>query len=187
MPKISATIITFNEESRIAEAIASLACCDEVIVVDSHSTDRTTDIATRLGARVIRHEWQGYSRQKNFAAAQAQNDWILSLDADERVSAELVAEIVRFKSQNPLSSAIRMPRRAFYLGKWIRHSGWYPDWKVRLYDRRRARWEGDFVHEAMRVDGKVGSLHGDLLHFPYRNLQDHHNRIDHYTRLAAAE
>ena len=82
---------------------------------------------------------------------------------------------------------MRMPRRAFYLGKWIRHSGWYPDWKVRLYDRRRARWEGDFVHESMKVDGNVGSLHGDLLHFPYRNLQDHRNHIDHYTRLAAEE
>src|SRR5215471_17901741 len=185
MPQITGTIITFNEESRIAETIASLACCDEVIVVDSCSTDGTREIAAQLGARVMTRAWEGYSRQKNFAAEQARNDWILSVDADERLSVELCAAISDWKRTGSSFAAMRMARRPFYLGRWIRHSGWYPDLKTRLYDRRRARWEGDFVHESMEVQGPVGLLQGDLLHFPYRSWQDHINRIDRYTRLAA--
>jgi glycosyltransferase involved in cell wall biosynthesis len=193
MPGITATIITFNEEARIAEAISSLSCCDEVIVVDSGSTDRTPDIARALGARVLVQEWQGYSRQKNFAAAQAGNDWIFSLDADERISIELAGEIARWKSagnatREPKQTAVRawsMPRCAHYLGRWIRHSGWYPDRKVRLYDRRHCKFEGDFVHESVRVHGDTANFHGDLLHFPYSNWQDHSKRIDRYTDLAA--
>ena len=183
--RITGTIITQNEESRIAAAIASLSCCDEVLVVDSGSTDRTREIAERCGARVVVHQWQGYSNQKNFAAGQAKHDWILSVDADERVTIELGNEIEVWKRSAPAMSACSMPRRAFYFGAWIRHSGWYPDRKIRLYDRRRARWIGDFVHEAMQVDGAVGLLHGDLLHFPYRDWADHLQRIDRYTTLAA--
>jgi glycosyltransferase involved in cell wall biosynthesis len=185
MSPITGTIITFNEEDRIAEAIASLACCDEVIVVDSGSTDRTCEIALARGARVISRTWEGYSKQKNFAAWSASNDWILSLDADERVSVELSAEIVQWKRTNPDAEAVSMPRRVFYLGQWIGHSGWYPDRKIRLYDRRRAQWEGDFVHESMKVDGRVDLFDSDLLHFPYRNFQDHLSRIDRYTQLAS--
>lgn len=186
MPPITATIITLNEEARIAEAVASLSCCDEVVVVDSGSTDRTAEIARALGARVIERAWQGYSAQKNFAAEQARYDWILSMDADERISVELADEIVRWKQRKKESSAAwSMPRRAFYLGAWIKHSGWYPDRKIRLYDRRRCRWEGDFVHEWVKVDGTAERFAGDLLHFPYRNWADHVQRIDRYTRLAA--
>jgi glycosyltransferase involved in cell wall biosynthesis len=187
MPGITGIIITFNEERRIAEAIASLSCCDEILVVDSGSADRTRDIAVALRARVIQREWSGYSSQKNFAAGQATNDWILSLDADERVSVELADEIVRWKRSREASafSAWSMPRRAFYLGRWINHSGWYPDRKVRLYDRRHSHWEGDFVHECVRVNGDAGRFQCDLLHFPYRDLSDHEKRIDRYTELAA--
>jgi glycosyltransferase involved in cell wall biosynthesis len=190
MPGITATIITFNEESRIAEAIASLACCDEVLVVDSGSTDNTREIARALGARVIERDWPGYARQKNFAADQAVNDWILSVDADERLSMELADEITRWRRDRetaiPIAVAWSMSRRAFYLGRWIRHSGWYPDWKIRLYDRRHCRWEGYFVHEWVKVNGKTGRLRGDLLHFPYRDWHDHNRRIEKYTTLAAA-
>jgi glycosyltransferase involved in cell wall biosynthesis len=187
MPRITGTIIAFNEETRIAEAIASLACCDEILVVDSGSTDRTRDIAHALGARVLEREWSGYSSQKNFAAEQATNDWILSVDSDERVSMELADEIVRWKESNevPAFDAWSMPRRAFYLGRWIKHSGWYPDRKVRLYDRRCSHWEGDFVHEWVRVNEDIGRFHSDLLHFPFRNWGDHEARIDRYTKLAA--
>jgi glycosyltransferase involved in cell wall biosynthesis len=192
MARITATIITFNEEARIAEAIASLSCCDEVVVVDSGSTDRTKEVAQSLGARVIEHEWQGYSNQKNFAGEQGSNDWILSIDADERVSAELADEIVQWKhsaGSNPHGAvgahAWSMPRRVFYLGRWIRHSGWYPDRKVRLYDRRHCRFAGDFVHESVKADGAVDLFQGDLLHFPYRNWRDHIMRIRRYTELAA--
>ena len=127
MPPITATIITFNEEDRIVECLASLSCCDEVIVVDSGSTDRTRDVAKAKGARVIERPWEGYSKQKNFAAEQARNDWILSVDADERLSIELAAEIVKWKKGDSPARAFSMPRRVFYLGRWIKHSGWYPD------------------------------------------------------------
>src|SRR5688500_12033785 len=133
--KLTGIIITHNEENRIAGAVLSLCCCDEVLVVDSNSTDRTREIAAGCGARVIVHAWEGYSAQKNFAAAEATHDWILSLDADERVTIELANDILRWK-KSPEGAGASMPRRAFYLGKWIAHSGWYPDRKLRLYDRR---------------------------------------------------
>lgn len=186
MPGITATIITFNEEDRIAAAIASLSCCDEVLVVDSGSTDRTREIVAASGARVITRSWEGYSKQKNFAAEEARHDWILSIDADEQVSMELADEIAQWKKASPDGiPALSMPRRAFYMGRWIHHSGWYPDRKVRLYDRRRARWEGDFVHESMKVDGPVRAFRGDLLHFPFRDWEDHAARVERYTELAA--
>jgi len=182
---ISATIITHNEERRIAEAIASLSCCDEILVVDSGSTDKTRQIAEQRGARVLVREWGGYSRQKNYAAEQATHDWILSLDADERISVELADAIMEWKSEAGECAALSMPRRAFYLGRWVHHSGWYPDRKVRLYNRRLAQWSGDFVHEALDVRGNVDSLDGDILHFPYESWKDHLERIDRYTWLAA--
>ena len=188
MIPISAIIISFNEADRIRETIASLSFCDEILVVDALSIDRTREIAIEAGARVLTRKWKGYSDQKNYAAAEASNDWVFSVDADERPSIELAAEVRRWK-QNGLSDGVgglSMPRRAFYLGRWISHSGWYPDRKVRVYDRRAARWEGDFVHEGLSVEGAVRKLHGDLLHFPYRSLDDHASRIDNYTRLAAA-
>src|SRR5438552_1648726 len=185
MPGITATIITFNEEDRIAEAMASLACCDEIIVVDSGSTDRTLEIAAAQGARVITHAWEGYSNQKNFAAGQSRHDWILSLDADERLSMELADEIVQWKKEQNTFAAFSMPRRAFYLGRWINHSGWYPDRKLRLYDRRRCLWKGEFVHERVEVDGSVGRLGGDLVHVPYRSWDGRLARVEKYTELAA--
>ena len=190
MPKtpISATIITYNEEDRIAGAIASLSCCDDVLVVDSESTDRTREIAERCGARVILRQWHGYSRQKNFAATEAAYDWILSIDADERVSAELSNDIVAWKAMDRGPNgpaAFSMPRRVFYFGAWIGHSGWYPDRKVRLYDRRRGQWSGDFVHEALEVNGGISRFSGDLLHFPYRSWDEQMQRANRYTQLAA--
>jgi glycosyltransferase involved in cell wall biosynthesis len=181
---ITGAIITHNEENRIAEAISSLSCCDEVLVVDSGSTVRTREIAERCGARVLTRAWDGYSGQKNFAAAEARHDWILSLDADERVSAELAGEIAQWK-RSAEGAGGSMPRRVFYLGAWIRHSGWYPDRKLRLYDRRRGRWRGDFVHETLEIDGPIVPFAADLLHFPYRSWEDHRQRIDRYTKLAA--
>ena len=160
MPSVTATIITFNEEDRIVECLASLACCDEVILVDSGSTDRTRELAKATGVRVLERSWEGYSEQKNFAAKQARHDCILSIDADERLSIELANEIVAWKRADPGARAVSMPRRVLYLGRWIRHSGWYPDRKVRLYDRRFCRWEGDFVHESMNVKGEKLGEHG---------------------------
>ncbi len=185
--KISATIITLNEEHNLARALETLDCVDEVVVVDSGSTDRTRDVAARYGARVLCHDWPGYAAQKNFAAGQAQHDWILSLDADEALSETLSAEILRVKKEGPRAGAYRMARRAQYLGRWIKHSGWYPDYKVRLYDRRRGRWEGAYVHESVRVDGPVELLAGDLLHYTCNSLSQHLRTMDRYTTLAAEE
>ncbi len=185
--KISATIITYNEERNVARVIESLRCCDEVVVVDSGSTDRTVEIASKLGARVIETNWRGYAAQKNFAAAEAAHDWILSLDADESLSEALEADIWHLKKNGPSCEAYSMPRLAQYLGRWILHSGWYPDRKVRLYDRRRAHWVGDFVHESVQVDGSIGRLDSNVLHFTCNSLSEHLRAMDRYTTLAAEE
>ena len=192
MLEISAVIITLNEERRLARALESLAVApvvaDEVLVVDCGSTDRTREIAERQGARVIVHPWEGYARQKNFAAAQAKFPWVLSIDADEVLSPELSAELRQIKETGPGDAAgFRMPRLACYQGRWIRHSGWYPDHKLRLYDRRRGRWAGDYVHERVEVDGPVRTLEGNLLHFTCDSLGEHFRTTDRYTTLAAEE
>jgi len=185
--KISATIITFNEQANIARAIESLRCCDEVIVVDSGSNDRTVEIAANLGARVVEASWRGYAGQKNFAAEQAAFDWVLSIDADEALSEALEAEIWQIKKNGPQFDAYTVPRMARYLGRWIMHSGWYPDRKIRLYDRRKSRWIGDYVHECVQVDGKVGHLKCNLLHYTFDSLSEHLRSLDRYTTLAAQE
>ncbi len=185
--KITATIITLNEERNIDRAIESLRCCDEIIVLDSGSSDRTLEVANKLGARVIERAWVNYAQQKNTAAELASNDWILSIDADEALSETLDGEILNIKKHGPACDAYTMPRLAQYLGRWILHSGWYPDRKVRLYNRRKARWAGDFVHESVRVDGRVGHLEANLLHFTCESLSEHLKTMDRYTTLAAEE
>lgn len=185
--KITATIVTLNEERNLARALDSLDCVDEIVVVDSGSTDGTREIACRYSARFLDHAWPGFTAQKNFAAEQASHDWILSLDADEALTEGLSGEITRLKQAGPDAQAYRMPRRAQYLGRWIRHSGWYPDYKVRLYDRRHARWVGEYVHESVQVEGAVGALEGDLLHYTCDSLSQHLRTLDRYTTLAAEE
>jgi glycosyltransferase involved in cell wall biosynthesis len=185
--KITATIIALNEERKIARAIESLRCCDEIIVLDSGSVDRTVELATNLGARVIEHSWKGYAEQKNRAAQQATHEWILSIDADEALSEALEGEIWNLKKNGPRYDAYTVPRLAQYMGRWILHSGWHPDRKVRLYDRARARWVGDFVHESVQVDGRVGHLESNLLHFTCDSLSEHLRTMDGYTTLAAEE
>jgi glycosyltransferase involved in cell wall biosynthesis len=185
--KISATIITFNEERNVARVIESLRCCDEILVLDSGSNDRTVEIATKLGARVVEASWHGYAAQKNIAAELASHDWILSLDADESLSEALEAEIWHIKKSGPQFDGYTVPRLAQYLGRWILHSGWHPDRKVRLFDRRKAKWVGSFVHESVTVTGTVGHLKSNLLHFTCNSLSEHVRSIDRYTTLAAQE
>jgi glycosyltransferase involved in cell wall biosynthesis len=200
--KISATIITLNEEANIQRALESLGWADEIIVVDSGSTDRTVEIARRFTDRVIVKDWPGYSAQKNFAADQASNDWIFSLDADEELSPQLVSEIATLKGPVDAGPATRphssvygpanvdgyeMPRLCQYMGRWIKHSGWYPDYKLRLYNRKSGCWKGEFVHESVKVKGQVRNLQGDLLHYTVRSASEHHQRMDRYTTLAAEE
>ena len=189
--QISAAIITFNEEKNIAAAIKSVAWADEVLVVDSESTDSTRAIAESLGARVVVNKWPGFSPQKQYAADLAANDWIFSLDADERVSEELRSEIEELKAGNTLSAdGYRIPRLSTYMGREIRHSGWYPDKQLRLFDRRRGRWKDVHIHESFAMDGdsKVGELKGDILHFSIESAA-HHNRMisERYAPLAARQ
>jgi glycosyltransferase involved in cell wall biosynthesis len=185
--KISATIITYNEERNVARAIESLRCVDDIVVIDSGSSDRTVEIAEKHGARVVESPWPGYAKQKNLAAERAANDWILSIDADESLSEALEGEIWQLKKNGPQFDAYTMPRMAQYLGRWIRHSGWYPDRKVRLYHREKAHWEGDFVHESVKVTGRVGHLESNLLHFTCNSLSEHLKTMDRYTTLAAEQ
>ncbi len=187
MPPITATIITRNEAENITRAVKSVLFADEVLVVDSGSTDATVEIARSCGARVEIHPWVGFSAQKNFAAQAAQNDWIFSLDADEELTPDAQEAVKRWKASEPTAAGYRFARRARYLGRWILHSGWYPDYKLRLYDRRRGEWRGSFVHESVAVTGPVETLAGEILHYTCDSLEDHTNRIEFYTDLAARE
>ena len=184
---VTATVITFNEAANIEAALASLSWADEIIVVDSQSADRTTEIARKFTDKVIVRPWPGYVAQKNFAAEQARHDWIFSLDADERVTPELAAEIKTTLAREPSAAGYRVPRVTFHLGRWIRSTDWYPDYQLRLYDRRRARWAGKYVHESVKAEGPVEYLRNELQHYAYRDTAHHLETMDRYTTLAAKQ
>ena len=187
MPELSVTVITRNEAGDIAAALASVAWADEIIVVDAESTDDTVAIARRFTDRVIVRPWPGYIEQKNFAASQASHDWIFSLDADERVTPALAAEIRALLLVGPPCVGYRGPRVSHYLGRWIRSTDWYPDYQLRLYDRRRARWAGRYVHESIQAEGEIGRLRAELQHYPYGDVSHHLRTIDRYSGLAARQ
>lgn len=184
---VSVTVITLNEAANIQACLASVAWADEVVVVDSGSTDGTADLARAAGARVIVRDWPGYAAQKNFAASQARHDWILSIDADERVTPALAADIRAALTANPPEAGFRMPRVTWHLGRWIRTTDWYPDYQLRLYHRARAEWPPRLVHESVAAAGRVGHLTHDLQHFAYRDLSHHMATMDRYTTLAAED
>jgi len=188
MIKVTATIVTLNEERNLPRALESLRCVDEIVVVDSGSIDRTCQIADERGARVVVEPWRGYAGQKTFATARASHDWVLSLDADEALDETLEAEIQAWKIAGRLSEiAYSMPRFTQYLGRWIEHSGWYPDRKIRLYHREHAAWVGDYVHESVKARGRVGEFKGKILHFTCASISEHLRTLDKYTTLAARE
>ena len=184
--KLTACIITYNEADRIEACVRSVSFCDEVVVVDSHSTDATRQIASSLGARVIERDWPGYRSQKQFAIDNAGNDWVLCLDADERVTGELRDEIEALRGRGfPEHAGWSVPRITDYFGRFLHHGNTYPDRLIRLFDRRRGGWIGEEIHENTRVTGSVGRLAGHLEHFSYRSLTDHHNRMARYADLMA--
>jgi glycosyltransferase involved in cell wall biosynthesis len=184
--KLTVTVITYNESAHIAAALDSVAWADEIIVVDSGSTDGTAEIAGAKATRVITRDWPGYSAQKNFAADQASHDWVLSMDADERVTPQLAVEIRELLKQGPTASGYRIRRVSNYLGRWIRSTDWFPDYQLRLYDRRAGRWNGLKIHESFRLrEARPAKLHGELEHYAYRDIAHHLSKIDAYTTLIA--
>jgi glycosyltransferase involved in cell wall biosynthesis len=187
VPQLSVTIITRDEATDIGDALASVAWADEIIVVDSESTDATVAIARQHTDRVVVREWPGYVDQKNYAASIASHDWILSLDADERVTAELAAEIKDTLAATPACAAYRIPRVTWHFGRWIRSTDWFPDYQLRLYDRRSAQWTGRYVHEAVTSRGTVGQLQRELQHYAYRDIAEHLETMDRYTTYAARQ
>jgi glycosyltransferase involved in cell wall biosynthesis len=187
VPKLSVTVVAKNEAADLGAALASVAWADEIVVVDSHSTDDTVAIARQHTDRVVVHDWLGHIEQKNYAASLTSHDWILSLDADERVTQALADEIRATLAADPRHAAFRMPRVTWHLGRWVRTTDWYPDYQARLYDRRRARWTGRYVHESLTLEGSPGQLAGELQHYAYRDIADHLETIDRYTTLAARQ
>lgn len=190
MNKLSAVIITLNEERNIGRCLESLqAVADEVVVVDSYSSDATPIICARYGARLVSQEWEGYVATKNRGNQLATHDLILSIDADEALSPELAASIQAIKNQGILHQAFSMNRLMNYCGQWIRHGGWYPDTKVRLFDRREARWTGKKVHETLELspETEVVHLEGDLLHYSFYTPEEHRQQMEKFARLSAEE
>jgi glycosyltransferase involved in cell wall biosynthesis len=187
VPKLTVTVITLNEAANIDAALASVAWADEIVVIDSGSTDATAAIARRYTSRVEVRDWPGYGAQKNYAAEAAAHEWILSIDADERVSPELASEIRALLASDPPHRGYRLPRLTWYLGRWIRGTDWYPDYQLRLYDRRAGRWSSRRVHESVTLDAEPGRLRHDLRHYAYRDLSHHLATIDRYTTLAAGQ
>ena len=184
--KISATIITRDEEQNIAGCLASLSFADEIIIVDSGSTDRTEEICLRHPkVRFYQRDWPGYGRQKNVAADLATNDWIFSIDADERVTERLRSSILSAAAGH--HSAFRVARENYFGRRWIRRCGWYPDYTTRFYDRRACRFVERSVHESLQCDRKPGTLAGNLCHFTYTGISDYIARMNRYSSLAANE
>lgn len=182
---LSVCIITYNEEDNLQGALETVKWADDIVVVDAHSTDRTVEIARTYTERVFIREWPGFVAQKNFALEQARYEWVLSLDADERLSPALQEEIQRLCAAGMPADAYKVPRRAYFLDRWIAYSGWYPDYKLRLFRKSRGCWNGSEVHESLWITGTVGYLRGDLWHYTYRDLAHNLQTIDRYSSLGA--
>lgn len=187
MSRLSVTIITYNEEANITACLESVQWADEIVVVDSQSRDRTVELARAFTARIFSVPWQGFARNKNFALDQARMEWIFSLDADERVTPALQAEIREIIQEPGRYAGYRVARRNFFCGRWIRHLGWYPDYTVRLFRRGQGRFADREVHEEVTVAGPIGTLRQPLEHYTYNSLSDFVQRMDRYSQLAAQE
>jgi len=187
-PTVSAIVVCFNEEKNIRDCLESLRWCDEIVVVDSFSTDRTVEIARQYTDRVVQRPWAGYRDQKAFAHSQATQQWVMLVDSDERVTPELRDEIQRaLDGDGGRYMGYAVPRLVFYLGRWWRRGGWYPDYDVRLFRRDKATWGGADPHEKILVEGPVRRLNHPLHHFSYRNIDDHIQRINRFTSISSRE
>ncbi|MBZ5698922.1 MAG: glycosyltransferase family 2 protein [Acidobacteriia bacterium] len=187
MPALTAILISYNEELDLPRALASLAgIADEIILVDSGSTDRTCQIARTFGARVYTRKLDSFAEQKNYAASLSSNDWLLSIDCDEELDLELRSSMLAWKPRVPDKNGYAFPRMTNYLGGWIRHSGWYPDYKLLLYRREKGKFVGA-LHERVHVEGPVGRLNGHVLHYQVRSLAEHKAKPDVFSTMAAED
>jgi len=187
MNLLSVCLITLNEEENLPRALNSVqGIADEVVIVDCGSTDRTAEIAKERGGKVVFRPWTNFAEQKNAAAAAASHEWILSLDADEELSPELRDAFLAWKKEVPKFSVYEFSRRTWYLGAWVKHTGWYPDFQRRLFRRNAAQFSG-IIHEALRFKGKPGRLGGDLLHYTVGSFEEHERKVESYTTLAAQQ
>jgi len=186
---LSAVIITYNEEEKVENALRSLkGVVDEIVIVDSGSADKTEEICLRYTDRFMHHDWSGYRNQKQFATDQASFDWVLSLDSDEVLSANLRQELIDWKSKAEESMAgYRIRRKTRFLGQWIRHTTWYPDWQMRLFKRSSGSWQGGRVHESFQVSGITGALDSEIEHYSYSNLSEYLIQLENFSSLAAAD
>ncbi|WP_051463182.1 glycosyltransferase family 2 protein [Deferrisoma camini] len=187
VPRLSATVICLNEAEKIRGCLESVRFCDEVVVVDSGSTDGTVEIARQLADVVIERDWPGYVAQQNFAKDQARGEWVLSIDADERVTPALAREIQQVLAREPAEDGFRITRHVHYLGRWIDHSGWYPEPRVRLFRRKKGRWEGVDPHYDVVVPGGVGRLGGEIVHYTYDDMADHVHTLNRFSSILAQE
>jgi len=187
MEKISVAIITKDEEQNIRDCLESVKWADEIVVVDNGSTDGTLEICQKYGARVYREEWKGFGAQKNSAIEKTGNEWVLNLDADERIPANLRQEIEKALEENPSIDGYYFARKNFFLGRWIRHCGWYPDLNLRLFRKSKGRFQERAVHERVEMQGKTARLKHPLIHETYRSLSDFFQRMDRYSTLGAQE
>jgi len=182
---LSITLITYNEEARVRDALESVRWADEIVVIDSFSSDATVDICREFTDCVYRMPWTDYVTQKNIATGKTTHEWVLNIDADERVSPELAQDIQDALRQPPCVNGYYMPRMTHYLGDWIRHCGWYPDAKLRLFRKDSGRWVGQALHEKLKVRGATATFRHPLHHYSYRDISDHVQRMDGYTTIAA--
>jgi len=185
--KLSVAMITFNEEKLIRDALESVKWADEIVVVDSLSTDQTVAICQEYTERVYQVPWHGYVEQKNIATEKTSANWVLNLDADERVSPELAAEIQAVLQETPPCVGYYLPRKTYYLGGWINHCGWYPDYKLRLFDKRAGKWVGKALHEKIEAHGATAYFQHPLYHYTYKNIADHVQKMNNYSSIAAAQ
>lgn len=188
MSRLSVIIITYNEEENIRDCLESVRWSDEIVIVDAFSGDKTVEIAREFTPRVCQNKWTNFSQQKNLALEKASSEWVLNIDADERVTPELKEEIIAIlDSQSQSFDGYYIPRKNHYLGRWIRHCGWYPDHKLRLFQRGKGKFNERMVHESVTLEGRKGYLKSCLHHYSYKNLSDHLSKIDKFTTLAAEE
>jgi glycosyltransferase involved in cell wall biosynthesis len=197
--KVSAFVICFNEEKHIKECLESLSFCDEIVVVDSNSTDQTPQICQALNVRLIQRDWPGYKEQKSFGLSQTTYEWVINLDADERISSELRDEIISVLERDAENSAgmlnkgfsvadaYEVSRVVYFLGRWWRRCGWYPEYRVRFFRKSKIVWGGKDPHEKPRVLGQQARLGGEILHFTYENIEGQLKQLNHFAAIAAGQ